>query len=146
MDKKLLVELVQSIKAAGKYVRAEGKASRVFEYPDTDVKAVRERMDLSQAQFAKMIRVSVKTLQNWEQKRRSPTGPAAALLQIVARAPQIALRALHESGRGRLQQVPAAVIVHPKLVVTSKSGAAILKQMKSGKPAKSLRDLMRDRD
>jgi hypothetical protein len=45
-----------------------------------------------------------------------------------------------------LQELPADVIVHPKLVVTRKSGAAILKQMKSGKPPKPLRDLMRDRD
>jgi hypothetical protein len=45
-----------------------------------------------------------------------------------------------------LQELPADVIVHPKLVVTRKSGAAILKQMRSGKPTKSLRDLMRDRD
>lgn len=45
-----------------------------------------------------------------------------------------------------LQELPQDVIVHPKLVVTRKSGAAILKQMKSGKPTKSLRDLMRDRD
>ena len=37
-----------------------------------------------------------------------------------------------------LQELPADVIVHPKLVVTRKSGAAILKQMKSGKPTKSL--------
>lgn len=101
MDKKLLAELVESIKAAGKYVRGEGKASRVFEYPDADVKAIRERIGLSQSQFARMIRVSVKTLQNWEQKRRSPTGPAAALLQIVASEPQVALRTLHGPKRGR---------------------------------------------
>ena len=54
-----------------------------------------------QSQFAKMIRVSVKTLQNWEQKRRSPTGPVAALLQIVAREPQVALRTLHGPKRAR---------------------------------------------
>jgi putative transcriptional regulator len=101
MDKKLFAELVQSIKSAGKYVRGEGKASRVFEYPDADVKVVRERIGLSQSQFARMIRVSVKTLQNWEQKRRSPTGPAAALLHIVAREPRVALRALHAPKRGR---------------------------------------------
>jgi len=101
MDKRLFAELVQSIKAAGKYVRGEGKASRVSEYPDADVKTVRERIGLSQSQFARMIRVSVKTLQNWEQKRRSPTGPAAALLQIVAREPQVALRTLHAPRRGR---------------------------------------------
>jgi len=108
------------------------------------VKAVRERIGLSQAQFAKMIRVSVKTLQNWEQKRRSPTGPAAALLQIVAREPRVALRTLHKSTRARRHS--DARRVHPKLVVTRRSGAAILKQIKSGKPTKSLRDLMRDRD
>jgi len=37
----------------------------------------------------------VRTLQNWEQRRRRPTGPAAALLQIVANAPETALQALH---------------------------------------------------
>lgn len=47
---------------------------------------------------------------------------------------------------GALQELPADVIVHPKLVVTQKSGGAILKQMKTGKPAKTLRELMRDRD
>ncbi len=45
-----------------------------------------------------------------------------------------------------LQELPADVIVHPKLVVTRKSGGAILKQMRTGKPTKPLRDLMRDRD
>jgi len=45
-----------------------------------------------------------------------------------------------------LQELPADVIVHPKLVVTRKAGGAILKQMAAGKPAKALRELMRDRD
>lgn len=45
-----------------------------------------------------------------------------------------------------LQELPADVIVHPRLVVTRRSGEAIMKQMKSGKPAKALRDLMGDGD
>jgi putative transcriptional regulator len=45
--------------------------------------------------FAALLRVSVKTLQNWEQHRRSPTGPAEALLTIVSRAPQQAIQYLH---------------------------------------------------
>lgn len=45
-----------------------------------------------------------------------------------------------------LEQLPADVIVHPRLVVTRKSGAAILKQMETGKPTQALRDLMRDGD
>jgi hypothetical protein len=45
-----------------------------------------------------------------------------------------------------LEELPADVIVHPRLVVTRRSGAAILKQMSSGKPTQALRDLMRDGD
>lgn len=45
-----------------------------------------------------------------------------------------------------LDRLPADVIVHPKLVVTRRSGATILKQMRSGKPTKALRGLMRDAD
>jgi putative transcriptional regulator len=41
------------------------------------------------------MQVSIKTLQNWEQQRRTPTGPAAALLKIVMAAPDVALKALH---------------------------------------------------
>src|SRR5512132_2866136 len=44
-----------------------------------------------------------------------------------------------------LQELPADVIVHPTLVVTRKSGEAILKQIQTGRPTKALRDLMRDR-
>ena len=43
-----------------------------------------------------------------------------------------------------LQELPADLVVHPKLVVTRKSGAAILKQIAKGKPAGVLRGLMRD--
>ena len=45
-----------------------------------------------------------------------------------------------------LEQLPADVIVHPKLVVTRRSGEAILGKMRTGKPTKALRDLMRDAD
>jgi len=45
-----------------------------------------------------------------------------------------------------LDQLPADIVVHPKLVVTRKSGEAILEQMEAGKPTRALRDLMRDGD
>jgi len=45
-----------------------------------------------------------------------------------------------------LQELPADVVIHPTLVVTRKSGDAILRQMKSGKANKALRKLMRDGD
>jgi hypothetical protein len=43
-----------------------------------------------------------------------------------------------------LQELPADVVVHPKLVVTKKSGKAILKHIQRGKPTPALRDLLRD--
>jgi putative transcriptional regulator len=61
------------------------------------VRAVRERTSLSQSEFARLIGVSVKTLQTWEQDRRHPTGPAAALLKIIAYEPRLALKAIHQA-------------------------------------------------
>jgi putative transcriptional regulator len=56
---------------------------------------IREVAKISQSQFAKLIGVSVRTLQNWEQHRTRPTGPARALLKIVASNPKSAIEALH---------------------------------------------------
>ncbi len=69
--------------------------SRRFRVDTPEVKAVREQIGLSQREFAQLMHVSVKTLQNWEQHRRTPTGPAAALLKIVSTAPDLALKTLH---------------------------------------------------
>lgn len=55
---------------------------------------VRQRMGLSQAEFAQRIDVSLETIRNWEQGKRSPTGAAKALLRLLDHAPQLALRAL----------------------------------------------------
>ena len=97
MDKQLFADLVASIKQAGSIARGGLTASRSFTVGEQDVKAIRENLHLSQAEFASLIRVNVRTLQNWEQRRRRPTGPASALLQLVANAPETALRALHAS-------------------------------------------------
>jgi putative transcriptional regulator len=59
-----------------------------------DVRNIREAAQISQSKFAKLIGVNLRTLQNWEQKRTRPTGPARALLKIVASDPK-AIGALH---------------------------------------------------
>jgi putative transcriptional regulator len=59
-----------------------------FESGD-DVAALRRFVGLTQVQFAKAMGISVHTLRNWEQGRRRPEGPAAALLRIAARHPKI---------------------------------------------------------
>jgi putative transcriptional regulator len=95
MDKMLFEDLLQSLKEAQAIAKGEAKASRRFEIAPPDVKAVREKIGLTQNEFAKLMRVSIRTLQNWEQQRRTPSGPAAALLKIVSTAPDIAIKSLH---------------------------------------------------
>ena len=95
MDKQLFDDLVNSIKQAGSINRGEMPPSRCFSVEEQNVKVIRENLRLSQNEFANLMRVNVRTLQNWEQQRRRPTGPAAALLKIVTNAPEAALQALH---------------------------------------------------
>ena len=94
MKKELFNELVESIEEAGKIRDGSAKASRVFKYRPVDIKRIRRRLDISQSQFALMIGVSKSTLQNWEQGRREPEGPAKALLRVVDRKPKAVLEAL----------------------------------------------------
>lgn len=63
-------------------------AAGLFETGD-DVAALRRFIGLTQSDFAKAIGISVHTLRNWEQGRRTPEGPALALLRIAARHPRI---------------------------------------------------------
>ena len=56
---------------------------------------VRRRLGFSQAEFAERIDVSLDTIRNWEQGKRSPTGAAKALLKVLDKAPEAALAALH---------------------------------------------------
>lgn len=60
-----------------------------------DVKKIREKTGLSQPKFASLFMIPVGTLRNWEQGRRHPEGPAIALLHIIDKEPQTAVRALH---------------------------------------------------
>lgn len=89
--------LCESIRQAGEIRRGKRKPSRTFVIEDPNPKAIRERLGLSQSRFASIIGVSVRTLQNWEQGRREPEGPAKALLRVVDREPQAVLHALHSS-------------------------------------------------
>lgn len=88
-------ELLASVKDMGRHMRGGKVAGAVIrEFPEPDVKAIRERTGMSQTRFAFLIGVKPKTLQNWEQHRVRPAGPARALLKIVEANPQ-ALAALH---------------------------------------------------
>ena len=68
-----------------------GEVGRVVTYPS--VADTRARVGLSQADFARLLGVSVRTLQEWEQGRRAPSGPARMLLAIAHKNPQALLEA-----------------------------------------------------
>ena len=53
-----------------------------------DVRSIRQTSGLSQSQFAQALGIGIKTLQNWEQHRANPAGPACTLLRLVERHPQ----------------------------------------------------------
>lgn len=80
-------QLVTSVRQAGRIKRGEMEPARKFEVRAEDVKAIRVKLHKSQSEFALMIGVSVSTLQNWEQGRRQPEGPARALLKVAAENP-----------------------------------------------------------
>lgn len=88
MNDDLFNELVESVREGGTILRGERSPSRQFALAEPDVKKIREQYNLSQRQFAAMLGISVKTLQNWEQGRRSPQGPARVLLQVAAEHPE----------------------------------------------------------
>ena len=95
MDKKMFNELLDSVKEMDAIVAGNKKPSRVFEYPDPEVREIRKKAGLSQDRFAFLIGVKPATLRNWEQGRRKPTGPAKALLRILEADPEGVVRALH---------------------------------------------------
>jgi putative transcriptional regulator len=88
MNEELFAELLESVREGGTILRGEKEASRKFVIPAPDVRQIREGYKLSQSEFAALLGVSIKTLQNWEQGRRTPHGPARVLLQVAARHPK----------------------------------------------------------
>ena len=95
MDKALFESLKQGLKEAAAIRRGKLAPGRVTQISAPDAKSIRAKIGLSQTEFARLIGVKVATLRNWEQHRRQPTGAAAALLTIVEKEPDAALRALH---------------------------------------------------
>jgi putative transcriptional regulator len=113
MDDQMFAELEASLKEGMAILRGEEKPSRAFSYEVPDVKALRENFKLTQQQFAALIGISVRTLQNWEQGRRVPEGPARVLLMVAARNPQAVLDAVQAArertpgtGGARVYPVP----------------------------------------
>ena len=94
MKREAFDQLMRSVRQAGAIRRGAAKPSRSTSFDPADVKAIRGKLHKSQTEFALMIGVSVATLRNWEQGRRTPDGPALALLRVASAEPRAVARAL----------------------------------------------------
>ena len=79
-------EILNSIRE----IKAGGGKRKHIKVPE-DIKSIRQRLNLSQSAFAALLGVSKRTLQDWEQGRRKPRGPACSLLRIVDQHPETLL-------------------------------------------------------
>jgi putative transcriptional regulator len=90
-------ELLQSVREAGAILAGTMKPARVTRGEDViasfepDAARIRKSLKLSQAKFATLLGISVDTLQNWEQGRRTPDGPARVLLRVASTHPEALL-------------------------------------------------------
>jgi len=95
MNEEMFNELLASVEEMDSIKKGKSTPSREFKFAEPEVRAIRLRIGMTQNKFAALIGVSQRTLENWEQGRRSPTGPAKALLKIVDADPEAAIRTLN---------------------------------------------------
>ena len=86
-------KLLQSVKEM-----KAGKAARVSRVEPNEVAEARGKTGLTQREFASVLHISPRTLQEWEQGRRKPSGPAKALIEIALRHPEVILEDLKLRG------------------------------------------------
>jgi len=98
-------ELLESVRQAGAIMRGEKEPPRVFVVEAPDVKAIRAKLGVSQDEFASLLGISVRTLENWEQKRRIPKGPARVLLEVAAAHPDAVWDVVRNTGKDRRRAV-----------------------------------------
>ena len=102
-------ELVESLEQAVAIARGELAPGRVHaapSVPEVDVRAARQRLGMTQPEFASTFAVALPTLRKWEQGQRRPEGPARVLLQVIAREPDAVRRALAPDTAGQAPESP----------------------------------------
>ena len=96
MDKEHFDQLVKAVRQMNRHIAGKVvRGAKTTELAEPDVRAIREAAKISQSKFARLIGVNLRTLQNWEQRRTRPSGPARVLLKIVASDPKSAIEALN---------------------------------------------------
>jgi putative transcriptional regulator len=86
--------ILRGARQALAYAKGEREGAVAHVPEQVDVASIRKRLGLSQGEFAARFGFKLDALQNWEQGRRRPEGPARALLRVIEREPEAVQRAL----------------------------------------------------
>lgn len=87
----------QGLTEAIEFAQGQTSDAVVHEFVPLDIKAVRAKAGMTQAEFATAFEISLATLRHWERGDRKPQGPALVLLNVVAKEPEAVLRALRSA-------------------------------------------------
>ena len=83
-------EILDGIKEIKRFKKGQGNALVTRQLKDpSPAKKIREKLSLSQDAFASLMGVSTRTIQDWEQGRREPQGPAKSLLRVAEQHPEV---------------------------------------------------------
>ena len=86
--------IIKGMEEALAFVQGEDNGAIVHIPEEINVKRIRAKMNMTQDTFAKYFGVSVRTIQDWEQGRRVPSGPAKTLLYVIDQEPEAVHKAL----------------------------------------------------
>lgn len=95
MKKQHFDKLMESVRQADRVVAGEATPSRTTSVPAYRVKRIRQSLNLSQEEFARLVHVGTATIRNWEQGRRHPDGAAIALLTAIENDPENVIAAIN---------------------------------------------------
>ncbi len=88
-------EIKQGLLEAIEYSKGNNIGARTSQFDDIDTKAIRKKLNLSQQEFSEKFFINLRTLQNWEQKLKTPTGASLVLLKVIDKNPMAVEQALH---------------------------------------------------
>lgn len=95
MDDNLFNELLSGVKEMKEIRTGKRMPAKITKLKKNEVTEVRQKLRLTQTQFATAFGISVATLRNWEQGHRNPTGPAVTLIKVAQKHPKAILETLH---------------------------------------------------
>lgn len=91
---KAFTSIKQGLREAIAHQKGGAKGAKIYTPSDVDVQALRQRIGLTQEQFAAKFGISLGTLRHWERGDRKPHGPALVLLRVIDKNDRAVLRAL----------------------------------------------------